>query len=68
MYVFIHLGRTVWLMILPIEEVVKVHHLFFTGIQVTIATGLFCLNRHKLTTVMLFNGRTSIQLNMARAR
>lgn len=53
---------------LSIKEVIKIHYLFFTGIQVILATGLLWLNRHPLATIIVFNSLTRIQMKMARDR
>lgn len=47
-----HLGNYLWLKSLPLEEVLGLHYLFFAGVQVIIAAGLFYLNREKLRVIM----------------
>lgn len=47
-----HLGNSLWLLNLPLEKALSAHYLFFAGIQVAIAVGLFLINRKKLSVIM----------------
>ena len=51
-YATIHLINVQWLMPMPAIESIKIHYLFFSGVQVVIAAGLFWLNRENLTHIM----------------
>ena len=51
-YALTHFINVQWLMPMPAIESIKIHYLFFSGVQIVIAVGLFWLNREELTHMM----------------
>ena len=52
MFVIAHLGNSLWLMSLSVEETLATHYLFFAGVQAVIAGGLFYINRKEMRVIV----------------
>lgn len=53
MYGVGHLSNSLWLMSLPLNELLNTHYLFYAGMQLMLAAGLFFINRHRLRVIMI---------------
>jgi len=51
-YVVTHLGNTLWLSKLPLEEQIATHYLYFAAMQVILAVGLFVTSRNEMRVIM----------------
>lgn len=51
-YVFTHLGNTLWLSKLPYEKLLATHYLYFAAAQAILVVGLFWLNRSNMRVIM----------------
>ena len=51
-YAITHLSQSLWLMSLPLEEVLSIHYLFYAGMAAFLAAGLFWINRTQLRVMM----------------
>lgn len=52
MYALSHIGHTLWVMSYPILQQISIHYLYFAGMQIVLAAGLFYINRKSLRVIM----------------
>ena len=51
-YAVAHLGNTLWLAHLPLQEQIAIHYLYYAAAAGILAVGLFFINRQKMRMIM----------------